>query len=438
MNKRVHSSVNTDAVSHSPLKHNGNTNIDAANSVRHFDVVISGGGLSGTLMALSLSALVDSQQTALKIAIVEANPVLTDPSRSFDDRVLALSHGSAAYLASVGAWQYLQRHVEPINNIHISDRGHYGKARLYAEQQQVDALGYVAEMSVIGAAFLQALATKDNITWFAPDSISDVQWQAEQVNVALSSGIKLTTALLLACDGAQSPCRQFANIASTSRDYQQSALIANVATTIHHNNIAYERFTETGPIAMLPLSAAPNTKANQGSAGRCSLVWTLTPKLAEQMLNLPADEFAQQLENSFGHWLGNITQVGKRAIYPLKLVQASEQVYHRMALIGNASHTIHPIAGQGFNLGLRDVSDMTAVIKKALAQQQDIGAFANLMQYGKARQQDQQQVISLTDSLVTLFSNQLAPLVAGRNIGLKVLNYFPTLKNALAKKTMGY
>ena len=413
------------------------------NTAKHFDVIISGGGLSGSLMALSLSALRDHNQSPLKIAIIETNAILSEPSASFDDRVLALSHGSANYLANIGAWQYLQSYAEPINNIHISDRGYYGKARLYANHHGVDALGYVAEMSSIGAALLKALATKNKITWYSPDTISDLKWQAERVNVELSSGIKLSAALLLACDGAKSPCRQLANITTTFSDYQQSALIANVATSIHHNNIAYERFTETGPIAMLPLSTAPYVSANysgakQISAGRCSLVWTLTPELAEKMLSLTDNEFAQQLEQSFGHWLGNITQVGKRVIYPLKLVQASEQVYHRMALIGNASHTIHPIAGQGFNLGLRDVSDMTQVIKKALAEQQDIGAFANLMQYGEARNKDQKQVIALTDSLVTLFSNQLPPLVAGRNIGLKVLNYFPTLKNALVKKTMGY
>jgi 2-octaprenyl-6-methoxyphenol hydroxylase len=410
---------------------------------QHFDVVISGGGLSGALMALSLSALVDHQQVPLKIAIIEANSVLTDPSRSFDARVLALSHGSAAYLASVGAWQYLQSDAEPINNIHISDRGHYGKARLYAQQHQVEALGYVAEMSCIGAALLKALAVKKNITWFTPDTIANIQWQAQQVNITLSSGINLTAALLLACDGAQSPCRKFANIATSTRDYKQSALIANVATSMPHNNIAYERFTETGPIAMLPLSPLAHSitqqkSTKQKSAGRCSLVWTLTPALAEKMLKLSDDEFAQQLAQSFGHWLGNITHVGKRAIYPLKLVQANEQVYHRLALIGNASHTIHPIAGQGFNLGLRDVSDMTEVIKSALLKQQDIGAFSNLMHYAKARQHDQQQVIKLTDSLVTLFSNQLPPLVAGRNVGLKVLNYLPSLKNALVNKTMGY
>lgn len=421
--------------------HSSNSDISDKSESEHFDVIISGGGLSGALMALSLSTLVNHKKVPLNIAIVEANPVLTDASQSFDGRVLALSHGSAEYLKSVGAWQHLQAHAEPIKNIHISDRGHYGKARLYAQHHQVNALGYVAEMAFIGAALLKALAKKSNITWFAPDSIENVQWQVEQVNVALNSGLHLTAKLLLACDGAQSACRKFANISTSSTDYQQSALIANVGTARHHQNIAYERFTETGPIAMLPLSSITNnntTNNKESSNGRCSLVWTMPPQLAEQALALPDDEFAVQLEKSFGSWLGNITQVGKRAVYPLKLLQANEQVYHRMALIGNASHTIHPIAGQGFNLGLRDVSDMTRVIRIALANGQDIGLFANLMQYAKARQQDQKQVITLTDSLVTLFSNELPPLVAGRNIGLKVLNYLPSLKNALVKKTMGY
>ncbi|SEL66929.1 2-octaprenyl-6-methoxyphenol hydroxylase [Colwellia chukchiensis] len=408
---------------------------------RHFDVIISGGGLSGALMALSLANLVNPQNTSLNIAIIEANPVLSESSGSFDERVLALSHGSAAYLAEVGAWQYLADYAEPINNIHISDRGHYGKARLYAKQHQVEALGYVAQMSGIGAAMLTALAAKQNISWFSPDTIADIQWQSEQVNIRLTSGQQLSAALLLACDGAQSVCRKFANIATSSRDYQQSALIANVVTEKHHGNIAYERFTDTGPIAMLPLpavsSAGQKQKVPQG-AGHCSLVWTLTPTQAEQMQQLNDHDFAQQLSQAFGYWLGNIKHVGQRVVYPLKLVQAHEQVFHRMALIGNASHTIHPIAGQGFNLGLRDVSAMTALIKQALVQQQDIGAFKHLMHYAQQRQQDQQQVITLTDSLVTLFSNQLPPLVVGRNIGLKVLNYLPVLKNALVKKTMGY
>jgi 2-octaprenyl-6-methoxyphenol hydroxylase len=218
----------------------------------------------------------------------------------------------------------------------------------------------------------------------------------------------------------------------TDTCYGQSALIANVATVKLHNNIAYERFTDTGPIAMLPLSSVKEGE------NRCSLVWTLTPELADEMSLLNDEEFKQALESNFGSWLGGITEVGKRNVYPLKLVQAQEQVYHRTVLIGNATHTIHPIAGQGFNLGLRDVQELTDEIKVALHENQDIGLFSLLSGYAQQREKDHQQVISLTDSLVTLFSNQLEPLVVGRNVGLKMLNYLSPIKSALVKKTKGY
>lgn len=404
-----------------------------SSKIQAFDIVISGGGLSGALMALSLSTIVNQAQQTLNIAIIEANPILSDPSKTFDDRVLALSHGSAQYLQKVGAWQGVAAHAQPIEKIHISDRGHYGKARLDAASHRVEALGYVAEMAFIGQSILQPLAKKHNITWFTPDSIAHIEWQQQQVTLELASGAKLSANLLLGCDGAQSVCRKFANIQTSSRDYQQAALIANVATAKAHNNIAYERFSETGPIAMLPL-----TSLSKEQDGRCSLVWTLTPELARTMATLNDDEFAHALNEAFGYWLGKVTKVGKRDVYPLQLLQANEQIYHRMALIGNASHTIHPIAGQGFNLGLRDVSDMTQKIAQAWQSNQDIGAFAMLTEYAQQRKKDHTEVISLTDSLVTLFSNQLPPLVAGRNIGLKVLNYVTPLKNALVKKTMGY
>ncbi|WP_440874315.1 2-octaprenyl-6-methoxyphenyl hydroxylase [Thalassotalea sp. PLHSN55] len=401
-------------------------------TVQHFDIVISGGGLSGALTALSLADLKDNNGKALSIAIIEANPILTDASLTFDDRVLALSHGSAAYLAHVGAWQFLQKHAQPIETIHISDRGHYGKARIDAKTEQVNALGYVVEMALIGQSLLRALEPKTNITWFAPDHISDINWQQEHVNITLASETQLSARLLLGCDGAQSVCRKFANISSSISDYQQVALISNVSTAIAHQSVAYERFTEFGPIAMLPLTD------NQCGKNRCSLVWTLPPEQAKQIMATSDEDFKQALEHNFGSWLGSISQVGKRDIYPLKLVQANEQVFHRMVLIGNASHTIHPIAGQGFNLGLRDVAEFAALMKSALENDQDYAQFALLSQYAQSRKQDHQSVIGLTDSLVTLFSNQLMPLVVGRNIGLKVFNYVKPLKSALVKKTMGY
>ena len=400
---------------------------EAGNSVNNFDVVIAGGGLSGSLMALSLARLKKKDGQPLSIAIIEANPVLTDVSLSFDDRVLALGHGTAAYLERLGAWQYLKSESQAINTIHISDRGFYGKARLYANAHQVPALGYVVEMSLIGKSLLTALAAFSNIHWYSPQTIKHIHWQSDAVNLELSSKQQLSAKLLLACDGGMSVCREFAGIKVHQQSYQQSALIANVSTAKAHQGIAYERFTETGPVAMLPLSG-----------DRCSLVWTLTPELAEQMKALTPEAFKQQLERSFGSWLGAITDVGKRHIYPLTLIQAQQQVYHRMALVGNASHTIHPIAGQGFNLGVRDVEQMARLVTTALEQDQDIGQFSGLNQYAQQRAVDQQQVITLTDSLVTLFSNHLPPLVVGRNIGLKALNYLSPLKNALVQKTMGY
>ncbi|WP_281559940.1 2-octaprenyl-6-methoxyphenyl hydroxylase [Thalassomonas sp. RHCl1] len=402
-------------------------NVPLDGELSHFDVVISGGGLSGALMALSLAPLKQANGRPLSIAIVEANPVVKEVSLSFDDRVLALSHGTSAYLQALGAWQYLQQDAEAIKTIHISDRGHYGKARVYAEDHQVPALGYVVEMALIGKALLKSLESFSNICWYRPDSIAKIHWQTDKVSLALSSGQGLTTKLLLGCDGGMSACREFANIKVRQQSYQQSALIANVSTAIPHSGVAYERFTETGPIAMLPLSG-----------DRCSLVWTLTPQQAEEIQGLDDQAFKRALEDAFGSYLGQITQTGERFVYPLNLIQAEQQVYHRMALVGNASHTIHPIAGQGFNLGVRDVEQLAALIKAALEQNQDIGNFALLSNYQEQRAADQQQVITLTDSLVTLFSNRLPPLVAGRNIGLKVLNYLSPLKNAFVQKTMGY
>ena len=392
-----------------------------------FDIVIAGGGLSGLLMAQSLANLTTNDGKPLSIAIVEATATNTDISLTFDDRVLALAHGTASYLERLGAWQALKSDATAISHIHISDRGHYGKARIDAKEHQVDALGYVIEMSLIGQALHKLVIEHQHIQWFCPDSIEQIEWQQSQVNITLSSKQQISASLLLACDGGQSVCRQKAGINKHFSDYQQSAVIANVKTEHAHNEVAFERFTETGPIAMLPLSQ-----------GRCSLVWSLTPEQAEETMQLSEQEFAQKLNQDFGNWLGKITEVGQRFCYPLVLVQAEQQVYHRMALVGNASHTIHPIAGQGFNLGVRDVQLLAKLIEQALSKGEPIGQFALLAEYEQQRLIDQNQVITLTDSLVTLFSNDLFPIIAGRNIGLKVMNYCSSLQQRFVEKTMGY
>jgi 2-octaprenyl-6-methoxyphenol hydroxylase len=409
-----------------------------------FDVIISGGGLSGVLTALSLLALKKLDGSGLSIALIEVNNATHAPESVFDDRVLALSHASVNYLKILNVWPLLKAYAQPIKNIHISDRGYYGKARITATEHNVSAVGYVIEMSKIGGALNQTLANKlkeslnihskstVNVTWFTPDRIQHIEWQSDVVKVSLASSTSLSAKLLVGCDGAQSVCRKFANISVDESTYGQSALIANVATSLPHNGIAYERFTEHGPIALLPLVQLPN------EASRCSLVWTLSPEEADAVLNLPDDEFQHALEKAFGHWLGEIKYTGKRHVYPLTLVRAQEQVHHRMVLIGNASHTIHPIAGQGFNLGLRDVQALSNAVAESLSTDEDIGSLSRLFEYANSRKKDHDHIITLTDSLVTVFSNKLPPLIMGRNIGLKVLNYVPSIKKAFVSKTMGY
>ncbi len=395
--------------------------------MKTFDVVISGGGLSGALMAQSLATLVNAQGEKLNIAIIEATAIKENISLTFDDRVLALAHASADYLSSLGVWQTLAPSATPIIDIHISDRGYYGKARISAQDHQVNALGYVIEMALIGQSLVSAVNQHDNVTWFCPDKITDINWHKAHVELTLESGQQLSSSLLIGCDGGQSYCRQKANIENRFHDYQQAAIIANVTTAKSHNQKAFERFTDSGPLAMLPLSN-----------NRCSLVWTLKPEQADEMIQLDDQAFAGELTQAFGQWLGPITGVGKRSSYPLVLVKAQEQVFHRMALVGNASHTIHPIAGQGFNLGLRDVQSLAQLIKTAFLENQDIGHFGLLNHYANDRNVDQNQVITLTDSLVSLFSNQYCPLVAGRNVGLKLMNYISILQNSFVEKTMGY
>lgn len=384
-----------------------------------FDIVIAGGGLVGATMALAIA----KAHPALSIAIVEAVAADADNQPSFDSRAIAVSKGSMSLLNQYGLWQGVKQHAEPIEKIHVSDRGHIGKCYINAEQFNLPALGYVLEVRHLGASLPNELSAYGQVQWFCPNKIVQIDQHQDHVDVTLQNGDAISGKLLLVADGGQSTTRQLVNIDNTVNDYEQCAVIANVAIEKPHKGVAFERFTETGPLALLPLSE-----------NRYSLVWCVKPEQVESVLAMDDETFINQLQKSFGYRAGVLVKAGKRTSYPLALTLANDLVSHRVALVGNASHTIHPIAGQGFNLGMRDID---AVVKMLERFGDDVGGFDALNYYKQSRTADLNKVVTMTDSLVRLFSNDNKLLALGRTCGLLGMQLFDELKQPIAYQGMG-
>lgn len=388
-----------------------------------FDLVIAGGGLVGASAALALA----QSCPGLSIAIVERVPADADHQPSFDCRSVALGHGSKVLLERYGLWSALQQRVTPIVDIQVSDRGHIGKTYLSAQQFNLPALGFVAQVRDLGRALTGKLDTVTRVQWFCPDSIAQINEYPDHLELALDSGQRLHGKLLLVADGTQSATRRQMDIANSVSDYGQTAVIANVRVSQPHHHRAFERFTEFGPIALLPLP------------DQCySLVWCVPPEQAQSLVDCDDRAFIAQLQQAFGYRAGRLVKVGKRFSYPLTLTLADDIVAHRVALLGNASHTIHPIAGQGFNLGLRDVEALRSTLVAALDSDQDIGSFATLRQFQQLRQQDLRRVVGMTDGLVRVFSQHNKPLALARTMGLLAMQLFDGLKQPLVFQAMGW
>ncbi|PWQ94566.1 2-octaprenyl-6-methoxyphenyl hydroxylase [Leucothrix arctica] len=390
-----------------------------------YDVLIAGGGMVGASLAVALSRL------PLKIALVEAYPLNDSGQTAYDDRAIALSYGSSQILKGMGVWSSIEAAASAINSIHISDRGHFGATRLTAEQQKVPALGYLIQSRDYGEVLQQALIDSD-VSLLQPASVSGLLNNHSEIEVSIQNNDdkldvkQVTTKLLVACDGANSAIREMSGIESTVHDYQQVAIIANISTSKPHKNQAFERFTEQGPIALLPMSK-----------NRSSLVWTLTVDNYQAILDLDDASFLKALGEAFGYRLGRFTKVGARSAFPLKLTTANNLIAPRVAIVGNAAHALHPVAGQGLNLALRDVADLAEQVAQALDNDQDIGSMSVLHEYAEQRQSDTQATVRYTDSLVKLFSNDNFLLGHARAVGLMAVDRLPLFRQLLAKQSMG-
>ena len=387
-----------------------------------YDVLIIGGGLVGASLACALGNL------PLRIGVIEAFPFGSATQPSYDDRSVALAYGSRRIFEGIGLWPSLTKDATPIHKIHVSDRGHFGVVRLDATTAGQEALGYVIENRHLGKVLTETLSGLANVEMLCP-----AQLQAIEINEMASAVVKqgdstrtLTARLIVGADGGQSVVRKCTGIKVISRDYGQSAVIANVTPGNFHHYIAYERFTKQGPLAMLPMST-----------DRCALVWTMDRENSSSVLEMSDDMFLARLQQYFGFRLGRLVKAGKRHVYPLTLVRAREHVRHRLVLIGNAAHTLHPVAGQGFNLGLRDVAVLAQVLTEGLIKEDDPGTLAVLDRYQHWRRRDQAGVAAFTDSVVRIFSNSFSPLVVARNLGLVALDVVPPLKTGLLRHTMG-
>jgi 2-octaprenyl-6-methoxyphenol hydroxylase len=362
--------------------------------------------------------------------LAEARPFADTAHPGYDDRPLALSFGSRRIFEGLDLWRAIAGKATPILKIHVSDRGRPGFVRLEARDQGVEALGYVAISRDVGAALAARLDELDDVTLLCPALLQRVAIEPKAARATVQmegdQSVELTSRLLVAADGAHSRVRRDLGIDTIRWDYRQTAVIANTTPGLPHRNIAFERFTDAGPLALLPMSE-----------GRCAVVCTVAEQDCDGVLGLDDAGFLALLQDRFGDRLGRFQRIGARQAYPLFMMKSREHARYRVAVIGNAAHTLHPVAGQGFNLGLRDVAALAEVIVDAQRAGDDPGTPAVLQRYADWRRWDQRGAIAFTDGLARLFSNPLWPVRLARNLGLLALDLLPPAKSLLSRHTMG-
>lgn len=396
---------------------------------QRFDVAIVGGGLVGASLAVALRSL------PLKVALIEAHPPDSSAQPSFDERTTALGNASRRVFEALGVWSALASEAAPITEIHVSDAGRYGFARLSAADLELSALGYVVPNRVLGRELWRALDSAAQITAFMPARLQALTLapDAATLELAQDSGPVLINArLVVAADGAQSLVRKVAGLGATVDDYNQAAIVASLRTDRVNDGVAHERFTAAGPMALLPL------RSTDGAAWR-TLVWAARPADADRLMQLQPGEFLREWQDAFGWRAGRALQLGQRGRYPLALTRSEGCVAPRTALLGNAAQSLHPVAGQGFNLGLRDAAELAELLQTTVAAgAADIGSGDVLAPYAAARARDREGVIGFTDTLVRVFSSDHRLAAAARDAGLLLFDLLPPAKRALSRVSLGF
>jgi 2-octaprenyl-6-methoxyphenol hydroxylase len=389
-----------------------------------FDIAIVGGGMVGASLAVALAPL------GLKVALIEAIPHDSASQPSFDERTTALSNGSCRILQTLGVWTQVQAQAAPIRKIHVSDQGRFGFARIDAAEQGLTAMGYVVPNRALGIALWSRVQACANVEAYCPSEVVRIERGERAVTLEIagaSDKARIDARLVVAADGAHSAVRSAFGVDAQSRDYEQTAIITTVLPQRFHDHVAYERFTGSGPLALLPLEG-----------GRCTLVLTLSRATAESAMAWSDGEFLAEVQRRFGFRLGRFLKVGRRVPYPLSLTRAERTSAGRCVIVGNAAQGLHPVAGMGFNLGLRDIASVAELIAEHRHESDfDPGASSLLAEYDAWRAADRAGVIAFTDGLVRMFASPSSVVRRLRNIGLLAFDLLPPAKAAMSRLSAG-
>ena len=398
------------------------TKTKTQNDEKKYDIIIVGGGMVGATLACALG------NSSFKIAVIEAQQSHFDwPEGSHDIRVSAITHASQHIFENLGVWESMQQDgVAAYEQMHVWDASGQGQIHFDSTEVGQADLGHIIENRIIQKAVQNRLSDFDNIDLLMPVQLQSMQMSEQGVELLCADGLKLMTKLLVGADGANSWVRKTAGISLRSWAYHQNAVVCNVSTSESHQNACWQQFMPEGPLAFLPLAD-----------GQSSIVWSTTEEKSQSLLNMDERSFNQELQLTFGSSLGRIQLSSKRSAFPLRLRHANQYVQKNLALIGDAAHTVHPLAGQGVNLGLLDAVVLAEELLRAQENKREVGALSTLRRYERRRKGDNMAMLAAMDGFKRLFSNDFTPLKLIRNSGLNIADKLNPIKNLMIKRAMG-
>ncbi len=367
-------------------------------------------------------------QKGFRVAVIELRePVRDWPREEVDLRVSALTRASQRILENLGVWTRMeQMRVSPYRQMTVWDAGGRGSVRFDAADIGEPDLGHIVENRVVQLALWQQLGREEKALRICPDQVERMELKSDRPRLVLSSGQQIRADVIVGAEGARSPVREMAGIASSGWAYDQTAIVATVWPQQHHGEVARQRFLPTGPLAFLPIDD-----------GRCSIVWSTSMPEAERLMALDDESFGHELAEASQQVLGGINRVGPRAAFPLRLRHADHYVLPGLALVGDAAHGIHPLAGQGVNLGLLDAAALVDVLLAARQAGRALGSMATLRRYERARKGANMEMLAAMDLFKRLFSNKNPPLTLARNLGLGLADASGPLKRLVVRRAMG-